>query len=140
MGNRGRGIRKATALALGLPLLLGTVAVSPATAVPAAPGAATQSEPPTVYQDGRYIVVLAEKAAAAYEGGTAGLAATKPQQGRKLDAEGQNYKAYDAHLRKSQREVAAQEGVTPQKQITAALNAYVAELTAEQAADLAKDS
>lgn len=141
MGTRGRGFRKTTALALGLPLLFGTVAVSPATAVPAAPGAAaTQNDAPTVYQDGRYIVVLAEKAAAAYEGGTAGLPATKPQHGRKLDAEGQNYKAYDAHLRKSQREVAAQQGVTPQKQFTAALNGFVAELTAEQAADLAKDS
>ena len=94
----------------------------------------------TTFKDGRYFVVLKEKAAAAYEGGTSGLQATKPQQGRKLDANGQSFKAYDAHLRQSQREVARKQGVSPQKQFTAALNAFVAQLTAEQAAQLAKDS
>ncbi|WP_426998061.1 S8 family serine peptidase [Pseudarthrobacter sp. N5] len=140
---RGGGIRKAAALAVGLPLLLTSVALGPATAAPpAGSGAATQAKTanPADYKDGRYIVVLAGKAAAAYEGGTSGLAGTRPQQGRKLEAGGQNFKAYDAHLRKEQRDVAAKQGVTPAKQFTAALNGFVAELTAHQAAELAKDS
>ncbi|WP_454697547.1 S8 family serine peptidase [Arthrobacter humicola] len=139
---RGGGLRKAAALAVGLPLLLSSVAVGPATAAPAEPSGVEQAKNvnPTDYKDGRYIVVLAEKAAAAYEGGTDGIAATKPQQGRKLDAGSQNYKAYDAHLRKAQRDVASQQGVTPSKQFTGALNGFVAELTALQATELAKDA
>jgi subtilisin family serine protease len=85
-------------------------------------------------------VVLAEEAAAAYEGGTGGLAATKPQHGRKLDAKSPEFKAYDAHLRQSQRDVAAKHSAKPAKQYTAALNGFVAHLTARQAAELAKDS
>lgn len=136
------GLRKAAALAVGLPLLLSSVAVGPATAAPTETGGVEQAKNvnPTDYKDGRYIVVLAEKAAAAYDGGTAGIAATKPQQGRKLDSGSQNYKAYDAHLRKAQRDVAARQGVAPSKQFTGALNGFVAELTAVQAAELAKDS
>lgn len=92
------------------------------------------------YKDGRYIVVLAEAAAAAYEGGTAGFSGTKPQQGRKLDAGSADFTAYDAHLRQVQRDVASKQGATPAKQFTAALNGFSARLTARQAAELAKDS
>jgi subtilisin family serine protease len=138
---RGGGLRKATALAVGLPLLLTSLAMSPATAAPAGQDTAISSKNPaaTAFKDGRYIVVLAAKAAAAYEGEIAGLGATKPQNGRKLDAGSPNYQAYDAHLRKVQREVAAEQGVTPSKQFTAALNGFTAELTANQATELAKD-
>ena len=139
---RSGGLRKAAALAVGLPLLLSSVAVGPATAAPAGPGTAVQAKNvnPSDYKDGRYIVVLAEEAAAAYEGGTGGFAATKPQQGRKLDAASPEFKAYDAHLRQSQRDVAAKHSAKPAKQYTAALNGFVAQLTARQAAELAKDS
>ena len=139
---RAGGLRKAAALAVGLPLLLSSVAAGPATAAPAGPTTAVQTKNinPSDYKDGRYIVVLAEEAAAAYDGGTGGLAATKPQQGRKLDARSPEYKAYDAHLRQSQRDVAAKHSAKPAKQYTAALNGFVAQLTAHQAAELAKDS
>ena len=138
---RGRGFRKTTALAVGLPLLLTSMALSPATAAPAGPAQATGSRnaSPAPFTGGRYIVVLAEKAAAAYDGETPGLAGTKPQNGRKLDAGSPNYKAYDAHLRKAQRDVAADQGVSPSKQFTAALNGFTAELTAAQAMQLSKD-
>lgn len=138
---RGGGFRKAAALAVGLPLLLNSMAVTPASAVPASQDkqAAVASEGPTQFRDGRYIVVLAGPAAAAYEGGTAGLGATKPQNGRKLDAGSPNYKAYDAHLRNLQRDVAASHGVAPVKQFTAALNGFSAGLTAAQATALSKD-
>jgi hypothetical protein len=118
------------------------MAITPATAAPASQDRqteTTQSGAPH-FNDGRYIVVLAGAAAAAYEGETPGLAATKPQKGRKLDAGSSNYSAYDAHLRKQQRDVAAAQGVTPAKQYTAALNGFSAELTAAQASALSKDN
>jgi subtilisin family serine protease len=138
---RGGGFRKAAALAVGLPLLLTSMAISPASAAPAGQDqAVTAKETASAeFKDGRYIVVLAEAAAAAYEGGTPGLGATKPENGRKLDAGSANYRAYDAHLRTQQREVAASQGVTPGKQYTAALNGFTAELTAAQAMELSKD-
>ncbi|MBX7444078.1 S8 family serine peptidase [Arthrobacter sp. MAHUQ-56] len=139
---RAGGLRKAAALAVGLPLLLGSLVAGPASAAPEGRGqgdtaAGAQG---TQFKDGRYIVVLAGPAAAAYEGQTPGLGATKPQQGRKLDAGSANFKAYDAHLRQQQRDVAAGQGVTPAKQYTAALNGFTAALTAAQAAALSKDS
>jgi subtilisin family serine protease len=129
-------------LAVGLPLLLSSMAMSPATAAPAGQDTAiaAKTTAATDFKDGRYIVVLAAKAAAAYEGETPGLLATKPQDGRKLDVDGPNYRAYDAHLRKTQQDVATQQGVTPTKQFTAALNGFTADLTAAQAAELAKDA
>ncbi|MET1085673.1 MAG: S8 family serine peptidase [Arthrobacter sp.] len=138
---RGGGFRKAAALAVGLPLLLTSVAASPATAVPASQDTviAARNAAAAEFTDGRYIVVLAGAPAAAYEGETPGLAPTKPQNGRKLDTGSANYKAYDAHLRKEQREVAASQGVTPQKQFTAALNGFSAQLTAGQAIELSRD-
>ncbi|SEQ87299.1 Peptidase inhibitor I9 [Arthrobacter sp. OV608] len=138
---RGGGFRRAAALAVALPLLLTPMAVTPATAAPAGqvlPPAAKKTAP-VEFKDGRYVVVLAGAAAAAYEGETPGLGATKPQSGRKLDSGSANYKAYDAHLRKQQRDVAASQGATPQKQFTAALNGFTAELTAAQAMELSKD-
>jgi subtilisin family serine protease len=118
------------------------MAMSPATAAPAGLNTATtaQKSAASDFKDGRYIVVLAAKAAAAYEGETPGLLATKPQNGRKLDEDSPNYKAYDANLRKTQRDVASQQGVTPSKQFTAALNGFTAELTATQAGELSKDA
>ncbi|WP_461174917.1 S8 family serine peptidase [Arthrobacter sp. Z1-9] len=118
------------------------MAVSPATAAPAGQDTAPASKKasPAEFKDGRYIVVLAAAAAAAYEGETPGLGATKPQNGRKLDAASANYKAYDAHLRNQQREVAASQGATPVKQFTAALNGFSAQLNAAQAMELSKDS
>nr|WP_307096753.1 S8 family serine peptidase [Arthrobacter sp. V1I9] len=138
---RAAGFRKAAALAVGLPLLLTSMVMSPATAAPAGQGLAIAAKKAASadFKDGRYIVVLAGAAAAGYEGETPGLGATKPQNGRKLDAGSPNYKAYDAHLRKRQSEVAASQGVTPRKQFTAALNGFSAELTAAQAMELSRD-
>ena len=140
--SRAGGLRKAAALAVGLPLLLSSLAVAPASAAPGGRNGENTSSAArdSQFKDGRYIVVLAGPAAAAYEGGAAGLGATKPQLGRKLDAGSPNYKAYDAHLRQQQRDVAAAQGVSPAKQYTAALNGFTAELTAAQASSLAKDS
>ncbi|MEE2570819.1 S8 family serine peptidase [Pseudarthrobacter sp. J64] len=114
----------------------------PATAAPLGdqPGAAQQeSIDPGNYPDGRYIVVLAEKPAATYDGGTPGLGATKPEKGRKLDANRQEVRQYQAHLEAKQQQVAASENVQIKNTFTAALNGFTADLTAQQAVELAKD-
>ena len=138
---RGGRFRKATALAVGLPLLLTSMSLSPATASPAEPR--TVVTPKTVnsndYPAGRYIVVLAEKPAATYDGGTPGLAATKPQNGRKLDADRTEVQQYQAHLQDQQDSVAGAEGIQIKRQYTAAINGFSADLTAAQAVKLAKD-
>lgn len=114
----------------------------PATAAPLAgqPSVVQQKNTdPGAYPDGRYIVVLAEKPAATYEGGTPGLGATKPEHGRKLDADRPEVQRYQAHLEAKQQQVAAAEDVQIKNTFTAALNGFSADLTAQQAVQLAKD-
>ena len=129
------------ALAVGLPLLLSSMALSPATAAPAPPSTvvAPKTVNPNDYPAGRYIVVLAGKPAATYDGGTPGLAATKPQSGRKLDAERPEVQRYQAHLEDRQDAVAGAENIQIKRKYTAAINGFSADLTAEQAVKLAKD-
>ncbi|MEO5778956.1 MAG: S8 family serine peptidase [Arthrobacter oryzae] len=130
-------------MTLGLPLLLSTAAIAPANAAPAHGPAGTavaqNSSDQNTYQDGRYVVVLTEKPSATYDGGTAGLAATKPEKGRKLDSNKAEVKKYKAHLEKKQAEVAGGQNIAIQRQFTAALNGFSATLTADQAIKLAKD-
>ncbi|AXJ11779.1 S8 family peptidase [Arthrobacter sp. PM3] len=130
-------------MTLGLPVLLSTIAIAPAHAAPAqgaaTAGVAQKNIDPNNYRDGRYIVVLAEKPSATYDGGTAGLPATKPAPGKKLDANRAEVKQYKAHLEQKQSEVAGQQGVTMQRQYTAAINGFSAKLTADQALKLARD-
>ncbi|MGT2463100.1 S8 family serine peptidase [Sinomonas atrocyanea] len=135
--------QRLAALAVGIPLAL-SVAAAPAHAAPditpAAPSSSPSADTGKVYEDGRYIVVLAEQAVASYDGGTPGYAPTKPGKGRKVDAGAPNVKAYDAHLRKAQRDVAGRHAVQVGQQFTTALNGFTATLTAAQSASLAKDS
>ncbi|MDP9982639.1 subtilisin family serine protease [Pseudarthrobacter oxydans] len=129
------------ALTLGLPVLLSTVAIAPATAAPGSTVAqvAQKNLDPSSYPDGRYIVQLAEKPAASYEGSTPGFAATKPATGKKLDAGKAEVKQYRAHLEKKQAEIAGQQGVQIKRQFSAAVNGFSATLTTDQALQLAKD-
>ena len=131
------------ALTLGLPVLLSTVAISPATAAPGqgstVAGIAQKNLDPASYPDGRYIVLLAEKPAATYDGTTDGLPATKPAKGKKLDANKAEVKNYRAHLEKKQAEVAGKQDVQIQRQFSAAVNGFSATLTTDQAIKLAKD-
>ncbi len=140
---RSGGFRRAAALTLGLPVLLSSIAIAPANAAPvggsAVAGVAQKNVDPNTYKDGRYIVVLAEKPSATYDGGTAGLPATKPAAGKKLDANRAEVKKYRAHLEQKQAQVAGQQGVTIKRQFTAALNGFSARLTADQAIKLARD-
>ncbi|MHA7305361.1 S8 family serine peptidase [Arthrobacter sp. TMN-49] len=139
---RSPGLRKAVALCAGLPLLLTTVGALPASANPsqhALPGISQMDIDPLSYQAGRYIVILTEQPIAMYDGGTAGLAATKPEAGKKLDATRPEVKKYKAHLENKQAAVAKTESVKPKRTFTAALNGFSADLSADQALALAKD-
>jgi len=139
---RSRGARKAAALVVGLPLLLSSVGALPATAAPsqtAVPAARQKNVDPNDYSAGRYIVVLAERPAATYEGGTPGLQATKPRSGRKLDANRAEVRKYQAHLEAKQAALAEKEKVQIRRTYTAALNGFSATLTADQAVNLAKN-
>ncbi|NYD78571.1 S8 family serine peptidase [Arthrobacter cupressi] len=136
------GLRRAAALAVGVPVLLSSMALAPAQAAPAqgsTTAAIKKTLDPQAYKDGRYIVVLAEKPAATYDGGTPGYAATKPQAGKKLDVRRNEVQRYQSHLQQQQREVAARENVSIKRDFTAALNGFSANLTAEQAVNLAKN-
>ena len=86
---------------------------------------------------GRYIVLLDEAPAATYDGGEAGLAPTKPDEGEKLDPSSSDVQRYSTFLEGRQQDVAADAGVTPDDSLTITLNAFTANLTAAQAAKLA---
>jgi hypothetical protein len=68
---------------------------------------------PVNAEDGRYIVLLKEAPLASYEGGTSGIQRTKPDKGKQLDAHSANSQKYVAHLKKQQKDLAAEAGVTP---------------------------
>ncbi|MET3810599.1 subtilisin family serine protease [Arthrobacter sp. UYEF3] len=140
---RSGGLRRAAALTLGLPVLLSTAAIAPATASPAqgatVAGIAQRNLDPASYPDGRYIVLLAEQPAATYDGSTAGMPATKPSKGKKLDANRGEVKNYRAHLEQKQAEVAGKQNVPIRRQFSAAVNGFSATLTTDQAIKLAKD-
>lgn len=139
---RNRRMLKAAAVCAGVPLLLATLGALPAAATPGAQPSTTRAAldaDPQLYQGGRYIVVLADKPLAMYDGGTAGLAPTKPEEGQKLDATRPEVKKYKAHLEQQQAAVAESENVQVKRTFTAALNGFSADLTAGQALALAKD-
>ncbi|WP_104180559.1 S8 family peptidase [Arthrobacter sp. B0490] len=138
-------LRAATAIVLGLPLLVTSTAIAPAAF--AAPVPATSLTPqkapakeldPAQYPDGKYIVVLADKPVATYEGGVAGMAPTKPQDGAKLDAAAANVQQYSEFLETKQQEVAAEKNVDIKRTYTAAINGFAADLSTDQAVELAK--
>ncbi|TKV27350.1 protease [Arthrobacter sp. NamB2] len=145
--NAGQGrstLRAAAAIVLGLPLLVTSTAVAPAAF--AAPGPAsvapikapTKELDPAQYPDGKYIVVLADKPLATYDGGVDGIAPTKPEAGEKLDADAENVQQYSEFLETKQQEIAAEKDVEIKRTYTAAINGFAADLSADQAVELAK--
>ncbi|WP_082177544.1 S8 family serine peptidase [Arthrobacter sp. RIT-PI-e] len=136
-------LRAVTAIVLGLPLLVTSTAVAPmAYAAPAgalsAQKAPTKELDPAQYPDGKYIVVLADKPVATYEGEIQGLERTKPEQGQKLDAADADVQQYSDFLEGKQQEIAAGENVEINRTYTAAINGFAADLSTDQAVELAK--
>ncbi|MBW9109771.1 S8 family serine peptidase [Microbacterium ureisolvens] len=91
---------------------------------------------PIVSPTGQYIVVLDDAPVARYSGGTAGLAPTTPQKGKKFDAHTPAAKKYSAYLKGNQKKAADAVGVTPIATYDTALNGFSATMTPEQAAEL----
>lgn len=89
-----------------------------------------------------YIVQLASAPIAGYEGGVAGIPATAPDAGAKVNARSANAKKYEAHLRNEQRQALrdAKVGERAKKhEYTVAFNGFAAELTQGEA-DLLKNA
>ena len=88
-----------------------------------------------------YIVQLASDPVATYAGGTAGIPATAPAKGKKVNASSRNAKAYEAHLRNEQRKALRAAGIGEDRkthEFTVALNGFTARMTPSEAAQLAK--
>ena len=127
---------------LAAALVAATLAAAPvATAQQGGAGIDTSSfHAQAVSKSGVYIVVMKGDPAAAYKGGIAGLRATKPVAGKKLDRRNADVKRYASHLDGQHAKALAAAGV-PRAALLAsykyAANGFSAKLTAEQASKLA---
>jgi subtilisin family serine protease len=89
-----------------------------------------------------YIVEMAEAPVAAYRGGRAGLAATKPSAGRRLDSTSPAVRRYAAHLDARQSAVLQGAGVAQTSKLYGyqfSFNGFAASLTPGQVARLQRD-
>ncbi len=84
----------------------------------------------------RYIVTLTEAPVALYEGGAAGLPATAPAPGAKVDTGSRDARRYRDHLQGRQNEVATSVGARVRGRYTVAVNGFTTDLTVAQAARL----
>lgn len=100
-----------------------------ATPAPDAPPPAPIESP-----TGNYIVLLDEDPVATYTGGEAGLAPTRPDEGRRLDSQSVDVKEYQAFLEQRQEDVAAASGVDTLETYQTTLNGFSAKMSPEQAA------
>ncbi|MFI6262602.1 S8 family peptidase [Micromonospora sp. NPDC051006] len=115
----------ATLVAAGLTSLGGGAAVA---AAPAGSG-------PTA----RYLVQLDDEPLATYAGGVAGIAATRPTRGAKLNRNSGTAQAYREHLRQQRADVLKSVGVPagqPRVTLETAFNGFAVDLTGPQAARL----
>ncbi|QNN52878.1 S8 family serine peptidase [Nocardioides mesophilus] len=135
--------RRARRRALAL-ISAGAVVAGALGAVPAATAAGdstapqtTQVKPGRSYQAGRYIVVLQDAPAAAYAGGVAGYKATTPAPGKQLDSNAPAVREYTGRLRAQQVKAARTVGAKVDRSYTLAVNGFTADLTGDQAAELA---
>lgn len=127
-------IRSLLSFATGTALVAAGVLAAPLTST-AAPleSAATAAS----FDDGRYVVLLAEDPAATYTGGTDGFERTAPKKGEQLNVKRSDVAEYRQYLKAQQREVAASVDADVDASYTTAVNAFTADLSAAQAAKLA---
>ncbi|WP_281440015.1 cell wall-binding repeat-containing protein [Agrococcus sp. SCSIO52902] len=127
------GIALTTALALS----------AGASVLGAAAASAAPPQPPidtSGFDSGRYIVVLEDDAMSTYRGGLPNLARTAPLGTDDIDVDSAAANAYAAHLETQQAEVASGIGAQIATNLTVTMNGFVADLSAEQALELARDS
>ena len=125
----------AAALAVSLPLL-GTAG---AQATPSDTQTDTNREAllAASFEDGRYLVELRDEPISTYEGGVQAFSATADE--GNVNFNSPQSKQYGAHLESVQAEVAAGASVSIDASLTATYNGFVADLTGEQAAQLAQN-
>ena len=87
-----------------------------------------------------YIVQLSDDPAAAYQGGIAGLEATAPADGEKLDSSSNHVKKYVAHLNGKHADVAASVGAEKFYDYAYSFNGFAAKMSEAQAAKLAEQA
>lgn len=120
--------RRALSVAISLSLATaGLASFAPTTS------AAPQSL--TTFTDGAYVVLLADPAAAAYEGGEPGYSASRPSTGKKYG--GSSATKYEGYLTAKQDKVLKAVGATARYRYAVAANGFSANLSAAQAAKLA---
>ena len=90
------------------------------------------------FAPGKYVVTLADKPVATYQGGVAGLKATKPAKGRKVDTASPDSKRYSTFLDDRHNQVAAKVGARTTRHYSTTLNAFAANLTSTQVNQLSK--
>lgn len=131
-----RSLSSVIALAAGASVVATALIAAPATAA-TVPGLAGGGQ--TSFQPGRYIVTLVDDAVATYDGGIPGYPGTQPDEGDQLNARTAPSLDYSQYLADKQNEVADSAGVSIDVSYTLALNAFSAELSAAQAAQLVAD-
>lgn len=123
-----------------------TAAVT-AVALAVAPAASAIEEPtfdvalPDAGPARTYIVQTEGLPLSSYTGGVAGIAATKPESGQKLDPTTSNARKYKTHLAKGHADVLAEAGISRSaktRDLTTSFNGFLAELTPAEAARLQK--
>jgi Subtilase family/Fibronectin type-III domain/PA domain/Peptidase inhibitor I9 len=143
MSEKSRGRRRSfTAFAAGLPLVAGSFMLPGAQAAPDAgidEGSVDSVLQSAVqeYKDGKYFVVLKDDPALTYTGGESGLAPTAAPKGE-FNPKSAHVRKYEQFLEGKQEKVAAAESIEVDQSFSVALNAFTADLTAEQALDLSR--
>ncbi|WP_347756054.1 cell wall-binding repeat-containing protein [Agrococcus sp. ProA11] len=132
-------LRRGLALTTALALSAGASVLGAASAS-AAPIEQQLSIDTSGFDNGRYIVVLDGDALATYRGGLPNLARTAPSGTADIDVSTSAAAAYTAHLESEQSAVANGIGAQIATSMTVTMNGFVADLTADQALELARDA
>ncbi|GIH09987.1 hypothetical protein Rhe02_80540 [Rhizocola hellebori] len=109
--------------------------------VVAAAGSARATAPAVPQGTQLYIVQTTGAPLASYAGGVAGIAATKPAAGKKVDVKSTTAKAYREHLKAMHDKVLQASGINAKQKtddLSVVLNGFAAKLTEGQAAKLAR--
>jgi subtilisin family serine protease len=116
-----------------------TVTLLTALAVATIPGSGPAQAAPLSARTDLYLVQLAEAPVGSYSGGVAGLAATKPTAGDKVDLGSSSAQAYRSHLATKKSDIRRKGGVSATQTVhdyDVAFNGFAANLTDTQAGKL----
>ena len=118
--------------------VLGVALVCAAAGLSAAPVREEGASAPKQRQSSAYLVRMSESPVVAYTGGVAGLKATKPKKGDKIDPNAPDVVRYAAYLDSRHDQALTKVGGQKIYDYRYAVNGFAAVLTANQAAQLAK--